>query len=338
MSLLPLLPIKADSALSARELAQRFYGLTSNEAPTASQKRKIERDLSELSNPRWHNSPPVLKVADVYPSVYHLNDVGMVGWFMSQEMAVNLLLARPTLRVAVGDGPFGTVALEQAAEQRVNEAQTTQRLWRKVRIARSGIGRQPPKIDQKVMQVLLEAVMKNRQMRREYVSAQGHRSVKDVSIQGLVLKDDSVYVLETEGLSDLPRHLPAHRIQSAELLHKPTQEQVGFDLEAYIDADYQLSHVMNRKDGPALIELRLRIRADYEYHFRERPLTVESAETMYKDPDKEGWYRLDATLPHTFMLKQFLQSMGPGVEVLEPTVLRETLKKEALELTALYQV
>lgn len=255
---------------------------------------------------------------------------------MTEQVALNLLLARQTLKTAVGDEVLAAGALEQAAVHLVNESHETRRLWSKVRIARSGIGRQAPKIDPLVMKVLLQAVMQERQVRCEYVSSKGRRSVKDITIQGLVLKDDSVYVLASDGLSGPFQHLPAHRIQAAEVLHKPAHLRAGFDLDKYIEDDFQLSHVMNRDHGVNLIELQLRIRPDYEYHFRERPLRPWAEQTMVPDPERDGWLRVTVSLPLTYMLKAFLQSMGPGVEVLSPPDLRAEMAKEAREAAALY--
>lgn len=336
MRLLPLLPLRASSALSAKELTQRFYGLSSDDTPDGNQLRKIQNDLKELSDPDTHNRPPVLKVDGVYPPIYYLHDMSLVEWFMTEQVALNLLLARQTLKTAVGDEVLAAGALEQAASQLVNESHETRRLWSKVRIARSGIGRQAPKIEPQVTKVLLQAVMQERQVRCEYVSAKGHRSVKDITIHGLVLKDDSVYVLAGDGLSDPFQHLPAHRIKAAEVLHKPAQQRAGFDLEKYIEDDFQLSHVMNRDQGVNLIELQLRIRPDYEYHFRERPLCPGAEPVKGPDPKTDNWLRVTVSLPLTHMLKAFLQSMGPGVEVLSPPDLRAEMAKEARETAALY--
>jgi predicted DNA-binding transcriptional regulator YafY len=335
MRLAPLLPLKPSAALTVKELAQRFYGLDTGDTPSENQRRKIQRDIEELSDVQAQEDPPVRRVEGVYPPAYYLHNASMVEWFMTEQVALNLLLARQALKAAVGDEVFGAGSLEQAAGALVQESQEAHRLWSKVRTVRSGIGRQRPEIKPAVMKALLQAVTHDRQIRLEYLSSKGNRSVQDITVLGLVLKDDSVYVLAIQGLSDLPRHLPAHRIVQAEVLHKPSLVREGFNLDEYIERDYQLSHVINRESAPLPIHLQLRVRADYEYHFRERPMTTD--QVFVADPDKEGWFRASATLPESFMLKQFLQSMGPGVEVLAPPELRKEISREALQAAALYR-
>lgn len=332
MRLLPLLPLSKSSALTTRALTQKFFGLSPDQTPKSPQTRKIQRVLEELSDEEAFDSPPVGKVQDAYPPAYFLQNGNLVEWFMTEQVALNLLLAREAIKVAIGDDLLGTGFLEEAADHLVNETPETLRIWRKVRIARSGIGRQPPKIDPNVLRTLLQAVMSDRQVRREYLSSTGVRSTKDITILGLVMKDDTLYVLATEGLNDPPKHLPAHRILQAEVLHKPAQHREGFDLDAYIEEDYQLSHALQKENS--LIELHLRVRSDYLHHFKERPLTKE--QVLIPDATREGWTHLTALIPHTYMLKQFLQSMGPGVEVLAPENIRMEIVQEAREVMALY--
>ncbi len=334
MRLVPLLPQRADAALTTRELARRFYGLSSPEEAGSHQIRKIQRSLEELSVAAEEGQAPVAKVEGSNPPAYYLRNEHLVQWYMTEQVALNLLLARQTLKAAVGDEVLGAGSLEQAAGQLVRESRETQRLWSRIRMARSGIGRQPPAIAPQVMKVLLEAVRTDRQVRRQYTNARGVFSTRDVTIHGLVLKDDSVYVLVSEGLSDPLQHLPAHRIVHAELLHKPAQHRPGFDLDDYIEQDFQLSHVINREKPSGPIELQLRVRNSHLYHFRERPLT--RAQVVAEDPERPGWHRVSAHLPDTFMLKHFLQSMGSGVEVLAPAALRQEIAREARETASWY--
>jgi predicted DNA-binding transcriptional regulator YafY len=334
MHLLSLLPQHESLALTTRELTQKFFERAKDDPLLPKRIRMIQRYLEVLSNDTDHARAPIVKVSGSHPAAYYLCRENFADCFMTDRMALNLLLAKEALKIVASSDVIGTESYDHTAAQLVNASPGTKRIWSKVRMARSGIGRQPPKVDPQVMTALLQAVRQDRQLHREYVSSTGVRTFKDITVQGLVMKDDTLYVLATHGLSDPPQHLAAHRILKAEVLHMPTHHRNGFDLEAYIEQDYQLSHVTNRGKDVALIELKISIRADYLYHFIERPLTL--AQIRAPDFRREGWSHLTAMIPETYMLKQFLQSMGPGIEVMAPAGLRQQMTDDARQSAALY--
>ena len=175
--------------------------------------------------------------------------------------------------------------------------------------------------------------MQSRQVRLCYRAAGNRPYVPDVTIQGLVMKDDTLYLLATTGLSDTPRHMAVHRISAAEILPQPAQVQPGFDLDQYIEKQYQLSHLIHPHNPP--IQLQLRVHANMVYHFEERRLTPD--QTIEPDSEKPDWYRVTAHIPELHALVAFLQSMGAGIEVLGPENVRQQMATQAKQVADFYR-
>lgn len=333
MRLLPVLPLKESAALTGLEITQKFYKLGDG-APDSAQTRAVQRYLKELceGNGEHDSSPPLVRLEE-RPPRYYLRDGSVAGWLMTGELALNLLLARRTLSLALaGTDDFDVGQLQEVADHRLDAAPGIKRLWKRLRVARDGIGRLPPKIDAEVQRSLLQAVMRERKLRMTYTNSAGTRSERDVSVQGLVMKDGTLYVLGTDSLWDDPKPYAAHRIQAAELLPDPAQLRADFDLDAYIERQYHFSFVVDRPDP--FIELKLRVAPNYLYHFWERPLAPE--QVIEPDPAHAGWSLLSARIPETYMLIQFLQSMGAGVELLAPEHLRQRMAKEITAAAGYY--
>lgn len=329
IQLLPLLPLGNATALSGPDITRKFYQIPNGARPSDAQTRAMQRYLRDLSDPEKN---PVLEKVDGHPPRYYLRNEKLVQWFMSDQMALNFLLTRDALRLASG-GELGNIpALESQATLLIRQSQDGQRLWARLRMARSGMGRLPPEIKPGVLSELLSAVKKDRQVRLEYRSNRWpQRETPVVTIQGLVMKDDTLYVVATQGLTDQPRHFAAHRIERAEVLHKPANARPEFDLDAYIDQQYHLSHLI---EGGTLLDIQLRVHRQYLAHFRERPLT--SAQTISPDPERPDWSLVRAEVPNNHMLQSYLQSMGTGLEVLAPAQLRQQIAEQARATAALY--
>jgi predicted DNA-binding transcriptional regulator YafY len=79
-------------------------------------------------------------------------------------------------------------------------------------------------------------------------------------------------------------------------------------------------------DANALpVRLKLRVASQALYHFRERPLSNDQAETAPAGGDP--WHIVTATVPNTILLMPFLLSMGPWIEVLAPIEVRSDAAK-----------
>lgn len=334
--LLQLLPKNSAEAVTVKDLGHQFFQVNHLDELSASQYQKIYRWLEALSTADGHAGAVVDAVVRGKAKHYFLNDSQILGWVMTEQTALGVLLARQALNALSGETEvFSNTTLDQAAGHKVGQADRSTRLWNRLRMARHGIGRLPPRIEPGVMKALVEGVANDRQIRCRYINSQGVSKEADVTIHGLVFKDDTIYALAGHSLSGPLHHMAVHRIQSAMVLHKQAVHQPGFNLDQYIERDYQLSHVLNRDQVSQPVELVLRARPDYVYHFTERPLTVDMQ--MVPDTERSGWMRLTARLPDNHVLTAFIQSMGPGIEVLAPLDLRARIASEALETAGLYE-
>lgn len=105
----------------------------------------------------------------------------------------------------------------------------------------------------------------------------------------------------------------------------------GFDLDRYIEEQHYFSHRIGDDSRP--IELKLRVADKTVFHFKERPLS--NGQKIEEAGD--GFWYVHNTIPLTQMLKPFLASLGPGVEVLEPLSFREELGKWLVDAAAHYK-
>jgi predicted DNA-binding transcriptional regulator YafY len=180
----------------------------------------------------------------------------------------------------------------------------------------------------------VDAVAQNRQLKFTYHSRQGNSKERIVSPQGLVAKDGTVYLLATEGLSDIPKFAYAlHRMTEATVHHQQCQARPDFDLDKYIHDTAQLSHAQGANTEQ--VTLTLRVAPEALFHFAERPLST--TQTIGPPQKLDGWYQVQAQVPVTLLLVPFLLSLGEWIEVMEPPSIRKEITKWARNTSALYR-
>jgi predicted DNA-binding transcriptional regulator YafY len=334
LRLLPLLPLTPEQAKTATELRQRFYGLPLHQAPTTAQRRAMERYLSELRGEVGKDAGlNILGSVPGHPARYYLRDQQLVEWFLDRKTALVLRFAADAMRGVLGRSEhlkLGT--LEETAEHVIAQDEEARRISQRVRIVPDGYGRLSPDIDPQVLTAAMEAITRNRQLRFDYVSSQGHTSSHERTLLGLVGKDSTLYLVAVEGLGDKPRHFALHRVRSAEVSHLPAQARSDFDLDQYIIDSNQFNHTLQQ--ASADIRLVLRVDPAYMHHFLERKLTA--SQEIQPPTDADPWYQLLATVPNTYMLPAFLWSMCPGVEVLEPPEIRAQFVEGVRKMASFY--
>lgn len=324
------MPVTEGTAQPIRWIGTKFFGRTTL---SSAELRAIQRYVADLCETADGLPEVIVRINDCNPPRYYVSNEKLVKVFMTEMNALHLYLANQSLQLALGS--VQALGLDEgmgAADILIDGKPEIRRIWNRLRVARDGIGRLPPERNPEVMNGLMQSIMNERQVDIDYCNSAGVVKKLRVSIQALVVKDSTLYVITTNMLTDLPRHLAAHRIQRVTVLPHVAQWRPDFDVDKYIENEYQLSHVLNKLDP--LIELKLKIHKDYLYHFKERPLIAEQS----IEPDEAGseWHILKATIPHTFMLKSFLQSMGAGIEVLAPADIREEMKLHIKKLANMY--
>ncbi len=324
--LLQLLPTRVEKAVTVKELASKFC----DGRATSGDIRNMQRYLSDLSADSADTSA-LVEVAEGDPRRFYLKLSNVAQWFMTEEVALNILLTRQVLGRSMGSVKRMSVSPQiDMAEQLVGASPETQQIRQRVRIVPDGIGRLPAKIGPQILQPVLDAVAKRKKLSFAYVNFKGNESQPLVTPQGLVAKDGAIYLLATKGLGDKPHHYALHRMRTAEVDHRPAQEQPDFDLDRYIEESHQLSHTIDMEP----VELKLRVAPGTLYHFRERPLSPE--QTIGRATGPQGWHVVTAHVPVTFLLVPFLLSMGGGIEVLSPASVREEMAERVRAMAAHY--
>lgn len=329
LKIIRTLPMTEKSALSIAEILTQWNGDV-HHAPAET--RSLQRYFKELTH---HDHPIIQKIEVNKVPKYYLNLNHVAQWFLNDIVAFNLLTSKPAItNLLPEDSALNIKDWYKVALELNNNQPALKKLRTCIRIVSDGLGRLPATIAPTILHTVLEGIMNHKQLTLDYVNSKGQASSKTISVQGLVAKDGTLYIISTTGLSDNPRHLALHRVKRVEVSHLAHQEQTRFDLEAYIEQTQQLSHVLDHQ--PAF-ELKLRVKAHAIYHFKERPLahhqTIELANPSHNESD----YLVTAQIPNTILLIPFLLSMGHAIEVLAPDFVRSQMREQTEKMLAHYQ-
>ncbi len=325
---LQLVPADRANAITVPEFVDRW-------------KRAGQREMSDRQLQRWL---PELEGLSLVESTdgergsrrYFRTSDRTASWAMTPETALRLLVSGRMLEQPLQGLGAGGLGLLDMARSVVGTSDAMRRLHRRVRVVPDGLGRLRAAIAPGVQETVVDAIVRNRQLRFAYLSRtgmaeQGRVLTHDVSVLGLVSKDSTVYLLGAKGVSGKPLTFALHRMRDAQVLPDPAAERTDFDLDDYIAKTHQLSHTLEYIET---IDLRLRVRADSVWHFTERPLCAE--QQVSREPDAQGWYAVHAPVTNTTLLVPFLLSMGEVVIVDGPPEVRELLLRRVSEAHALY--
>ena len=330
VSVLKLLSTKPEEALTVQQIVNKWNRVHSTKLHV----RTAQRYMSELCSDSVE-SQALVQVDDSQKDwKYYLRLSQVANWFMTEEMALQLVLSKQVLARSFQQNPKNQKnPREEIAEHISAESVRAKRLSAGLRIVSDGIGRLQATIRNDVLACAMEAIATGQKIKLDYTTAKGRSIRQEVSPLGMVAKDGTIYMPSVEGLSDLPIHYALHRIQSAELVSKPNQTPANFDLDHYIQASHQLSHAL---DAPnSLIHLKLKVNSKAVYHFAERPLSIEQKISKIKGDSDH--FLVEVIVPPTVLLKPFLVSFGAAVEVLEPLKLRQEVIDMLQSSVALYK-
>lgn len=150
---------------------------------------------------------------------------------------------------------------------------------------------------------------------------------------GLCERDGELWLVARKQDGDTPgdlRFFLLHRMHEARVLRgRPVVPPPGFDLARAIaggSAHFPL-------ELGASIRLRARFDGRVVEKLAESPLAQDQKLTAQKD----GWYRLEATVPHTRALQTFLLGYGPLCVVESPVALRDAIARDLSEAAAAYR-
>ncbi len=339
LTVLSRLPVSESQALDIQGLSERVPGVS---------RRTLQRYMEALSGAGAdHRQVPLVRriedpaLADAGPDRegrptgrayrYCLDTSALRQWFMTDHMALNLLLADQAVGACLGASTrLGANALASEAAQLIQrQSPEVRRISAYVRIVPDGMGRRAARISPEVVDTVLEAIALGRQLEFFYASARGNFRRWQASPRGLVAKEGTLYLVATQGLSDAPATFALHRVRQAQVMTQPMAPR-DFDIDRFLEETQLLSHPL---EPGALVKLELRVAPESLYHFLERPLWGQEIGPRGAD----GHVQVTARVVHGVMLVPFLLSMGPWVQVLGPASVRDEIARRVREMGRLYK-
>jgi predicted DNA-binding transcriptional regulator YafY len=321
-----LMPREAATAIPAVEFIRRWRALHRDEVS----ERTLMRWVADLARLNFIEevAPPTV------PRRYYRsgNTVSSLG--MSTGMALRLVLSDAVLPGAMLGGP-GAQAEVEVAESVLRATDVLRELRRRVAVLPDGIGRQPAQAPDGVEEAVAQAVGRRRVLRISYQSRPNmlRRTTvtHDLSVQAVVAKDGSTYLVACKAQDDLLAVFAVHRIRSAAVLLRRAIDREGFDLQRYIADTHGMSFTATT-DPP--VELKLLVNPGALWHFDERPLSVN--QRIARTPGADGRHSVTAVLPLNEMLVPFLLSLGGDIEVVAPPEVRADIARRAGQAAAHY--
>ena len=316
---IPRAPRKVDGATLHRRLDDN--GIRVN-------RRTIQRDLERLalyfplvcddrSKPygwSWSRESPGLELP------------GMEPW-----AAVTMRLVAAHLRPVMPPRALEAVErLALRAEQLLSALPTSSlSTWEsKVRVLPRGLMRAPLPIDSAIFEAVYTAVLEERAMRVRY-RARGAPESREyvVSPLGLVTRAPVFYLVCARAGQVI--QLTLHRFRECSVLDEPSVVPDGFDLDAYVDSGaFDLLRSSRR------VELRVLLYPEVSHRLREGPIAPDQRLSECSD----GRVLLEADLPDTQELRNWLLMYGETAEVIGPDWLRAELAGYAAKMAARYAV
>lgn len=222
--------------------------------------------------------------------------------------------------------------VEEAGRHLSKRRQAAAGKWQdKIHVFPQGMRRKAPKIRPEVREVVYRALLEEKALRLIHHSRNSPEPREFfISPVGLVVRDYLIYLYGVTREKKQVLSFALNRTQSAEIL-----EGMGFDKPP---AGFSLAEseelVSKPYEGSKHIDLRLRIGKNSTYSLRECPLS--GNQILVHDPENPGGSILTAEVPNTVELRQWIRSLGPNAEVLEPIFLRAEMAEEFARLAQRY--
>ena len=188
----------------------------------------------------------------------------------------------------------------------------------------------PPIIAADILGTVYDALLANKKIMVSYQNRYSSEP-KDAEIHplGIVWADHVVYLVCTFWNYAGLRHIPVHRIKSANLLDESCSIPENFDLQSYIN-----SGAFGYTTESQTIKLRAYFAEHAAYHLQETPLSKDQQLT----PQDNGDVLIEASVLKTSQLIWWLLGFGDNIEVLDPPDLRNEIVEIVEGLADIYRI
>ena len=291
------------------------------------QKRTVERDLVRLSEKcgvQCDDSSMPYRWKRLVSRSVPLPEVNMAD-------ALSLVLAEELLR------QLAPVSLLKALEPKFAQAQSrltaaqknTLAQWKdRVRYLPPGLPFLPPKVDERFLRLVKEAILEERQIEVRYCSRESAKaSEQTLHPLALVQHGPIAYLVATAFDYGEPRLYALHRISSVVATKEPAVRPKDFSLDAFLTAGG-----MQFGEGPQ-IRLKAVVTTNLANYLAASPL---SAEQKLKPIDKDH-YRFEVSVKDSWQLGFWILSQGAEIVVEGPKELRDRIRENLQEALAAYR-
>lgn len=324
--LLRIIPSRPEEAITVKQLEDKWHSLYID-TPT---ERSFQRYMKQLTD-----FPQLVNVIEGKPQKFYLRLSGVSSWFMSEEMALNLILTNQSLTSPIQslEGVAAQSGRAMAEDVVAVGTRHSRNLRKYLRLLPDGFGRMNATIEPQVLSEVFKALSSGNKISvLGYTKQNGEtKDYRDLNPQGLVMKDGTFYLVVSKGLNNYVFTLALHRASNAEASPNQARPIPGFDLDTHIKDTHRFGHVDN--NSKQLLDLQLRVKAGAIFHFQERPMNEGQS---IEGPQDDGCYIVKALLPHTMELVPFLLSLFDAIEVLAPESIRTVMKEKAEGMAKLY--
>ena len=177
-----------------------------------------------------------------------------------------------------------------------------------------------PQVLPEVKDIVSEALLTDHQLDINYRHSDGMENRYHLNPLGLVLRNNSMYLIATKAETEDYRIFALHRIQQAEQLDVLAAQPADFDLQRFIDEGHM---GFDLTGGGSYQQIKLKAIFDRisANHLSESRLS----EDQLIDKLDDEHFMISATVQETKQLFWWLLSFGFRVEVLEPPALRKKM-------------
>jgi predicted DNA-binding transcriptional regulator YafY len=319
--MLNLIPTRAPG-ISAREVTDRLA-----DEGFAVSKRTVERDLVELSRQfgLGTHSPTGKPPFGWYFASGKRPDLGSV----ELVDAVSLVLAGDVLEQML------PASLLEAVSGKITQARAKLKSLKghpmaswseKVRFVPSNLAFQPPRIRHKVMEVVQQGLVEERQLEVRYAAFKERPKDLTLNPLSLVLRGPVPYLVATVHEYQDVLLFAVHRMERAQLGDGKAVVPAGYSVDDYISGG---GFEFGSRDS---MKLRAVVSEALAIYLSETPMSPDQ-----KISFKQDRYELTATVRDTWQLQFWILSQGSGVTVVSPKRLRDRIHEHLLAAVGNYQ-
>ncbi|MFZ5724427.1 MAG: helix-turn-helix transcriptional regulator [Pseudomonadota bacterium] len=290
--------------------------------------RSVERDLEKLQA-----IFPLVKDDRSRPYGWSwLRDAARVDIQpIDKVSALTLKLAHDHLAPLLPASVLKILAPRFAAAEKLlaGDGRDLARLPSRIRVKSRGQKLAVPAIDHGILETIYDALQDGIRVKLTYGARRNEGKAREYEADplGVVFVDGVVYfVCHLHREESRIAHLPLQRIKAVRRLDTPARTPAGFDLDAFVDANFDYPV------GDRPLKLVFRMERVTATHLHERPL----AKDQKIDDDGTTHAIVRATVPDTQQLRWWLLGFGDKVEVLAPAALRAEFATIAATLAAQY--